>query len=98
MKSPWYRMLTANTEPTPTSTELIEKTYIPPKSEKVSGTLATDLKVSDIVKTIETHKNEIAKHRDALRDLFDDLESVIESCDTAEEELESAIQTLSQYL
>jgi len=33
-----------------------------------------------------------------LRDLFEEYESIIESCGTANDDLESAIDTLSQYL
>lgn len=55
--------------------------------------------ITDVmIKKIELHKDAIAKHRDALRDICADLKSVLQSTDTAVEELELAIQTLSEYL
>ena len=47
---------------------------------------------------IEQHKKSIAAHRDALRDLFEELESVLDSADRGVEHLESAIDALSEYL
>lgn len=51
-----------------------------------------------IIKSIEKHKDAIAKHRDALRDLLEDLENIVDSCDCGVQALEGAIDDLSQYL
>ena len=50
------------------------------------------------VKRIELHKNAIAKERDALRDILEDLEAVVESADAGLAELDSAIMSLSEYV
>lgn len=59
---------------------------------------ASQRKIIGIVAKIEKHKTAIAKHRDALRDVYDDLECVLESADRGVEGLESAIATLSEYV
>ena len=46
----------------------------------------------------EKAKNHIAKERDKLRTMLEEAEEICESCDTAIEDLEHAIETLSQYL
>ena len=51
-----------------------------------------------LVRDIQKHKDAIAKHRDALRALVADAEQVAECCDSAVSDLDSAIDTLSQYL
>ena len=47
---------------------------------------------------IERAKKAIAKQRDELRSIIEDAETIAESCDEALEALESATDTLSQYL
>ncbi len=56
----------------------------------------SDTLISGFVGRIKHHKDAIAKHRDALRDIYDDLEAVLESTDTGLAELESAVQVLSE--
>lgn len=51
-----------------------------------------------IVGKIERHKNAIAKHRDLLRAIQQDLESILESTNEGVEQMEGAITTMSQYL
>lgn len=51
-----------------------------------------------LARQIEFHKTEIGKHRDALRDLINDAESVAGTCADAVESLEHAVDTLSQYV
>lgn len=47
---------------------------------------------------IKKHKEAIATHRDALRDLIGDVASVVDASDRALDELECAIDALSEYL
>ena len=56
------------------------------------------LKLATFIKQIKQHVNEIAKHRDALRDIEHDLNSILDSTNQGLEDLECAIDTLSQYL
>lgn len=52
----------------------------------------------ELVKKINFHKEEIAKHRDALREALEELGgNVAQSADYAIDELESAIDHLSQH-
>lgn len=43
-------------------------------------------------------KADLARNRDELRELLEEGTAVLESCDQAMEELETAVETLSQYL
>jgi RNase adaptor protein for sRNA GlmZ degradation len=52
----------------------------------------------DIIALVTKHKNAIAKERDALRDILHDLEGVVDSSDSALNDLDCAIDALSQYL
>jgi hypothetical protein len=54
--------------------------------------------VAALRKVIEFHKAEIAKHRDALRDILEDAEAVADSSTDAIDYLESAVDCLSQYV
>jgi hypothetical protein len=47
---------------------------------------------------IEHHKREIARHRDALREILDDLESAIGSADRGIEASDEAVTRLSEYV
>ncbi len=51
-----------------------------------------------VMAKIKRHKDAIAKHRDALREIYEDIECVIDSTDDAVVMLESAIDILSQYV
>lgn len=53
---------------------------------------------ASILKQIEKTKNRLAKQRDELRELIDELESIEGSCVEAVQSLESAADSLSQYL
>lgn len=53
---------------------------------------------ASFAKSIERHKNAIAKHRDALRVLIEDAETIEASCTDAVENLDYAVDILSQYL
>ena len=57
-----------------------------------------DISKADLIRQIKKHKDSIARHRDALRDILDDLESVSGSASDGVQKLESAIDTLSEYL
>jgi ABC-type transporter Mla subunit MlaD len=47
---------------------------------------------------IERHKAAIGKHRDALRDILDDLQGVVDAADDGFESLNYAIEKLSELL
>jgi hypothetical protein len=51
-----------------------------------------------LVLAIKHHTKEIGKHRDALRDLISDAEEIADTSDSAIQDLEHAVDTLSQYL
>jgi hypothetical protein len=51
-----------------------------------------------LLNKIKAHMKVIGKERDALRELIDDAESVLTSCDEAYASLEAAVESLSQYL
>lgn len=59
---------------------------------------ACELTVDALRKAVEMHKTEIAKHRDALRDLMEDMEAVVDSSSNAVELMEGAIDRLSEYV
>jgi bacterioferritin (cytochrome b1) len=50
------------------------------------------------IKKLKGHVEVIAKNRDAIRDLISEFEEICENCDEAIDELESALDTLSQHL
>ena len=58
----------------------------------------TSRKRKSIIAAIERHMVAIAKHRDELRDIRDDLESCIESSDRGLQELDAAVAALSEYV
>lgn len=51
-----------------------------------------------IMKRIEQAKAVIAEKRDELRDILSELNSICDTCDEAEESLDAAIYSISQYL
>ncbi len=51
-----------------------------------------------LVREIERHKAAIGKHRDALVKILANLTATVDSIDDGCEDLEIAIQTLSQYI
>jgi hypothetical protein len=67
------------------------------KEQREGGVMAKKLP-KNLVAQVKRHKDAIAKHRDALRDLYDDIEEVVGSADMAIQELENAIATLSEYV
>jgi len=56
------------------------------------------MSTEDLIIQIQKHKDGIAMHRDALRTIAEDLEAIDDSTSIAIEELETAIDTLSQYV
>lgn len=58
----------------------------------------TKRKKRSILLSITRHKTAIAKHRDELRYIMDDLEAIDGSMNEAVEQLESVIDTMSQYV
>jgi septal ring factor EnvC (AmiA/AmiB activator) len=55
-------------------------------------------KINSIRKQIEKHKNVIAKERDALRDLINEIDSLEEDCREAVDSLEYAADALSRLV
>jgi len=51
-----------------------------------------------MIKKLERAKATLAKDRDALRDLFDELETLKEDCEEAYDSLENAIDALSRLV
>jgi archaellum component FlaC len=63
---------------------------------KIRGGVKMDLK--KIITEIENHKKQIAKHRNALRDIMDDLETDLESFDYGIDCLEDGIEEIKQAI
>lgn len=63
---------------------------------KMNKALSKDIAVFS--KKVEYHKREIGKHRDALRELIMDVGSIADTCDQAVEDIERAVDHLSEYL
>ena len=59
---------------------------------------ACELTVEALRKAVEYHKAEIGKHRDALRELLEDMEAVVDSSDRGIEYMEAAVDALSEYV
>jgi len=51
-----------------------------------------------LIRRIERVKQQIAAKRDELRMIVEDAEAVLESCDRADDGLQSAVDALSEYL
>jgi len=52
----------------------------------------------EIIAAVQKSKDVIAKERYELRDLISDAEEILWNCDSAVEDLERAIDTLSEHL
>ena len=52
--------------------------------------------LKSIMKQLEKHRDRISKERDSLRDVVLEYESLAEVCDTAIEDLNRAIDSLSE--
>ncbi len=64
-----------------------------------------EIKLSDLVKKIEKIKSKMAKDRDFLRDIQDEINDLMENYDkgieslrVAKEEFESAVDTFSEFV
>lgn len=51
-----------------------------------------------IISILKAEQKKIAANRDRLRNLRDDVEAQLESCDRALENLDAAIDALSEYV
>lgn len=58
----------------------------------------TQKQIAAMVKKIERHKAALGKHRDALRDIIDDVEGVCDEAADARDNLQYAVDALSKYL
>ena len=47
-----------------------------------------------IATKIEKHKNKIAQHRDAIRDIYDDIGGMLESFDVGEQWLDEGVKLI----
>lgn len=54
--------------------------------------------MQNLSKQLEKHRNNLAKERDAMRELMSEIEEIEGVCDVAKECLDEAIDTLSQYV
>jgi uncharacterized coiled-coil DUF342 family protein len=54
--------------------------------------------VAKLVRDIDRCKGKIAAERDKLREILSEVESIVEDCDEAHDELEAAVDCLSKYL
>jgi len=52
----------------------------------------------EIIAAVKKSKEVIAKERDTLRDLISDAEEILWNCESAVEELERAVDILSEHL
>lgn len=59
-------------------------------------TIITARQKAALTRTIEKHRAKVAKVRDDLREAVSEIESLLESCDRAEESLQDAIGALSE--
>lgn len=67
-------------------------------NNKVQLTPENQMKARDLFIQIAGFKSAIAKERDGLRDAIAEAESIADSCDSTVTDLESAVDSLSQYL
>lgn len=56
------------------------------------------MNISKMIADIQISKVKIGKERDKLYDILDELEGLKESCDRAYEDLENAIEALSELV
>ncbi len=54
------------------------------------------MNVKGLIKTLEKRRTAIGVERDKLRDLISDVEDLAETCDRAYDDLQNAIQALSE--
>lgn len=57
----------------------------------------TKRQTASIVKKIKMHQAALAKHRDALRDLVEEVEGIVDTSTDAIDNLQYAVDALSQY-
>lgn len=50
-----------------------------------------------MIRRLEKERKMLGKRRDALRDIVDEYEGLLGSCDRAEQDLQRVIDTLSEY-
>lgn len=62
------------------------------------GILVDPFKLKDLLKELETRKEAIAAERDKLREAQSEFEQLLEVCDRACEDLDSAIGSLSELV
>lgn len=60
--------------------------------------IADSKKVAALVARLAKHKETIAAERDALRETLEEYEAIIETCERADEAMETAIDALSEYV
>lgn len=51
-----------------------------------------------IIKEIKNHKEEMAKHRDALREIYEELASDLDAFERGVEQLDCAIDNISEVI
>jgi hypothetical protein len=56
----------------------------------------TRRQIASAIKTLNVRRNAVARERDRLRNAADDLGSLAECCERAEDHLQSAIDALSE--
>ena len=54
------------------------------------------MKLATMIKQLEKHRDKIGKDRDALRDFEAEVENLRETCERAYEDLQCAIEALSE--
>ena len=58
----------------------------------------TDNKIEGWIKELEVRKAAVAAERDKLRDFIGEAEELAENCDTAADDIQSAIDKLSELV
>ena len=56
------------------------------------------VKTNKVINQLRTRQAAIAKERDKLRDLYNEISMLMDSCDRATEALEDAIEALSELV
>jgi len=54
--------------------------------------------INQLVKEVEKHKKAIAEHRDALREIYSDIESIIDTTNDGLNYLDYAIDSFSEFM
>ena len=60
--------------------------------------LGGGMKKQKLIKEIEKHKNAIAKHRDALREIYEEIETDLDAFDRGIDYLQCAIDDISEVV